>query len=124
FEVKVDQFADVQILRYEILGFEDLTPKQKELVYYLYQAALSGRDIIYDKNYKHNLVIRRTLKVIVNNYSGDKTTEAHEQFMTYVARVWFSNGIQHHYSAQHIAPAFSSAYFPDLFNIVHEDKLP
>ncbi len=124
FEVKVDQFADVQILRYEIPGFEDLTPKQKELVYYLYQAGLSGRDIIYDQNYKHNLVIRRTLEAIVNNYSGDKTTEAHEQFMTYVKRVWFSNGIHHHYSTQKIAPGFSSAYFAELFNSVPEDELP
>src|SRR5690606_2505276 len=70
FEVKVDQFADVQILRYKVAGFDDLDPKTKELVYYLYEAAHSGRDIIYDQNYKHNLVIRRTIEAIIDNYNG------------------------------------------------------
>src|SRR5699024_3032189 len=120
FEVVMDQFADVQILRYEIPGFDDLKSKEKELVYYLYQAGLSGRDIIYDQNYKHNLVIRRTLEAIVNNYSGDKNAGAYEQFMIYVKRVWFSNGIHHHYSTQKMEPGFSSAYFAELLNNVPE----
>lgn len=124
FEVKVDQFADVQILRYEIPGFEDLSAKEKELVYYLYQAGLSGRDIIYDQNYKHNLVIRRTIEAIIENYAGDKNSEDYNQFLIYAKRVWVSNGIHHHYSTQKMVPGFSSAYFAELLKDIPQEALP
>ena len=98
FDVKVDRFADLQVLRYQVPGFDKLSVKQKELVYYLSQAALSGRDIIYASNFKHNIQIRRTLEEIYQKYTGDKTTEDWKNFEIYLKRIWFSNGIHHHYS--------------------------
>lgn len=124
FEVKVDQFADISILRYKVPGFDELPIQQKELVYYLYEAALSGRDIIYDQNYKHNLVIRRTIEAIIDNYNGDKNSDEFEQFMVYAKRMWFSNGIHHHYSTKKLEPGFSSAYFAQLLKDVPEAQLP
>ncbi|MDX5320294.1 MAG: dihydrofolate reductase, partial [Bacteroidota bacterium] len=91
FEYVSEQFADLQVLRYKIPGFEDLSLQQKELVYYLYEAALCGRDIIYDQKYKHNLASRKTLENIVATYQGDKNAENWNKFMIYVKRVWFSN---------------------------------
>lgn len=114
FEYIAEQFADLQILRYQVPGFEELTPQQKELVYYLYEAALCGRDIIYDQKYKHNLAIRKTLENIVNTYSGDKTKPEYGKFMEYVKRVWFSNGIHHHYSNSKFLPEFPKPYFAEL----------
>ena len=114
FEVKVDRFADLQVLRYQVPGFDKLSVKQKELVYYLSQAALSGRDIIYASNFKHNIQIRRTLEEIYQNYTGDKTTEDWKNFEVYLKRIWFSNGIHHHYSEKKIIPAFSDTYFDEL----------
>lgn len=114
FEYVAEQFADLQILRYKVPGFEDLTAQQKELVYYLYEAALCGRDIIYDQKYKHNLAIRKSLENIVNTYSGDKTKPEYTRFMEYVKRVWFSNGIHHHYSNSKFLPEFPQAYFAEL----------
>lgn len=111
FKYMTEQFADLKIIRYKIPGFEKLTPKQKELVYYLYQVSLSGRDIIYDQNYKHNLTIRKALENIVQNYNGDKNTEDWNALMVYTKRVWFSNGIHHHYSTMKIKPACSREYF-------------
>ena len=98
FKYVTEQFADLRIQRYKVPSFENLTVKQKKLVYYLYQAALSGRDIIWDQNYKHNLYIRRTLEAIVKTYQGKRETAEFENFMEYTKRVWFSNGIHHHYS--------------------------
>jgi dipeptidyl-peptidase-3 len=114
FDVKVDRFADLQILRYQVPGFDNLTVKQKELVYYLSQAALSGRDITYASNFKHNIQIRRTLEQIYQNYSGDKSTEDWKNFDIYLKRIWFSSGIHHHYSEKKIIPAFTSVYFDEL----------
>src|SRR5690606_3335068 len=114
FEYIADQFADLRILRYQVPGFEQLDPQQKELLYYLYEAALAGRDIIYDQNFKHNLRIRRTLDAIVANYKGDRNSEEFQKFMTYTKRVWFSNGIHHHYSTTKFLPEFSQAYFAEL----------
>lgn len=116
FRFLADQFADIQILRYQVPGFEELTPKEKELVYYLYQAALSGRDIIYDQKYKHNLRVRRTLEAIVKGYEGDRDNENFSNFVTYAKRVWFSNGIHHHYSTKKIIPEISPEYFSELVN--------
>lgn len=114
FKWEVDRFADIRILRYQVPGFEQLTPQQKELIYYLSEAALWGRDIIFDQNYKHNLKIRKTLDAIVEGYQGDRTTPEWEKFMVYVKRVWFSNGIHHHYSTDKIMPEISSEYFESL----------
>lgn len=102
-----EQFSDLKILRYQIPGFNDLSLQQKKLAYYLAQAAISGRDIYWDQNYRHNLVIRRLLEQVVKNYSGDRDTDAFKKFMTYTKRVWFSNGIHHHYSNDKILPEFS-----------------
>jgi dipeptidyl-peptidase-3 len=114
FQWKIDQFADLQILRYQVPGFEALTPAQKELVYDLSEAALCGRDIFFDQNYKHNLKIRHTLDAIVTGYKGDRNDPRWGEFMTYVKRVWFSNGIHHHYSNDKIQPGFDAAYFASL----------
>lgn len=122
FNVIAEQFADVRILRYQVPGFEKLSLKQKILLYFLYQAALSGRDIIYDQNYKHNLLIRKTLDHIVDLYSGDRNCDEWEQFMVYVKRVWFSNGIHHHYAMDKFVPEISEAYFTSLIN--GSDELP
>lgn len=114
FKTEVEQFADVKILRYQIPGFENLTLNQKKLVYYLSQAGMSGRDIMYDQNYRHNLIIRRALENIYQNYTGDKTTEDWKNFEIYLKRVWFSNGIHHHYSNDKFKPDFSKEYFDTL----------
>jgi len=114
FEVKVDQFADLQILRYQIPGFKDLTLQQKELLYYLSEAANAGRDIIWDQNYKYNLVVRHTLDGIVEHYQGDRNAPEFAKFLEYTKRVWFSNGIHHHYSTKKIMPEFTEAYFETL----------
>jgi dipeptidyl-peptidase-3 len=114
FKWQVDQFADLRILRYQVPGFEKLTPAQKELVYYLSEAALCGRDIITDQNYKHNLKIRRTLDAVVEGYKGDRNDPRWEKFMVYVKRVWFSNGIHHHYSNDKFIPDFAPEYFAGL----------
>jgi len=114
FEVKVDQFADLQILRYRIPGFDSLSLQQKELLYYLSEAAKAGRDIIWDQNYKYNLVVRRTLEEIVAHYEGDKSGADYAKFLEYTKRVWFSNGIHHHYSTKKIMPEFTAEYFESL----------
>jgi len=106
FKYVTEQFADLRIQRYQVPGFEDLSLKQKKLVYYLYQAALYGRDMIYDQNYKHNLYIRRTLEGIVRTFNGDKSTPEFEKFLVYTKRVWFSNGVHHHYSNKKFIPEY------------------
>jgi dipeptidyl-peptidase-3 len=111
-----EQFADLKIIRYQIPGFNQLNLEQKKLVYYLTQAGLSGRDIIWDQNYRHNLKIRRALEKIVNDYSGDRTTGEWNNFMTYTKRVWFSNGIHHHYGNNKFTPEFSREYFTGLIS--------
>jgi len=113
---ETEAFADVQVLSYEIPGFDSLTVKQKTLVYYLYEAGLSGRDMIWDQNYRYNLQIRNALENIVRNYAGDKTTKDWEKFMIYTKRVWFSNGIHHHYSMDKFLPEFSKDYFMTLLS--------
>jgi dipeptidyl-peptidase III len=114
FPWQIDQFADLRILRYQVPGFEGLAPAQKKLVYYLSEAALCGRDIIFDENYKYNLTIRRTLDAVVQGYKGDRNDARWAEFMTYVKRVWFSNGIHHHYSNDKFVPGFDADYFASL----------
>jgi len=114
FKFLLEQFSDIKIMRYKVPGFEDLNVKQKELIYYLSEAALCGRDIIYDQNYKYNLVIRRTNEAILTSYKGDKESNEFKNFEIYAKRVWFSNGIHHHYSTDKFFPEVSEAYFKQL----------
>ncbi len=124
FQYFSEQFADLRILRYKVPGFESLTPKQKELIYYLYEAALAGRDIIWDQNYKHNLKIRKTLEQIIENYKGDRNSKEFQNFMTYAKRVFFSNGIHHHYSNYKMIPEISKEYFAELIKNSPNAKFP
>ncbi|WP_242693055.1 dipeptidyl peptidase 3 [Sabulibacter ruber] len=124
FNYVADQFADLRILRYRVPGFENLSAQQKELLYYLYEAALSGRDIIYDQNYKHNLRIRRTLDAVVKNKRDRSTSPDWEKFMVYTKRFWFSNGIHHHYSANKILPEFSQEFLATSIRKVPANQLP
>ncbi|RRJ92917.1 dipeptidyl-peptidase 3 family protein [Flavobacterium macacae] len=116
FQYEVEQFADIKVLRYQVPGWEKLTLKEQKLVYYLTQAGMAGRDIHWDQNYKHNLKIRKALENIYQNYNGDKTSSDWENFEIYLKRVWFSNGIHHHYSSDKIKPEFSKSYFETLLS--------
>jgi len=111
-----EQFADVKILRYQVPGFDELNINQKKLVYYLTQAGLAGRDIMYDQNYRHNVSIRTALEKIYQNYKGDKSLDNWKSFETYLKRIWFSNGIHHHYSNDKHDPGFPSNYLEKLLN--------
>ena len=113
-DVVVEQFADIKVLRYQIPGWDNLSLKEQKLVYYLVQAGTSGRDISWDQNYKYNLSIRKALENIYTNYQGDKTTADWKNFEIYLKRVWFSNGIHHHYSSEKIKPEFTPEYFEQL----------
>jgi dipeptidyl-peptidase-3 len=127
FKYLTEQFADVKTIRYKVPGFKNLDLRQKKLIYYLSKASLSGRDIIFDQNYRHNLRIRRTLEAIVDGYSGDRNTQEFDDFMVYTKRVWFSGGIHHHYSSAKIQPKFNSEYFIELINkteVSEEHPLP
>ncbi|MCA0427769.1 MAG: dipeptidyl peptidase 3 [Bacteroidetes bacterium] len=124
FNVECDRFADLEVLRYDIPGFNELTPQQKELAYYLYEAANAGRDIIYDQKYRHNLAIRKTLEGILTSYSGDKAAAEFKQFETYAKRVFFSNGIHHHYSNIKFVPECSSEFFASLLKASDATQLP
>jgi dipeptidyl-peptidase-3 len=104
FKVTAESFADVRILRYQVPGFDRLTKQQKLLLYYLYEASLSGRDITYDQHFQHNLAIKRTLEAVLNTYRGDRTNKAFAALHGYLKRIWFSNGIHHHYSSKKFLP--------------------
>ncbi|AYN04719.1 dihydrofolate reductase [Flavobacterium sp. 140616W15] len=114
FDFTVEQFADIKVLRYQIPGWENLTLKEQELVYYLTQAGTAGRDIMWDQNYKNNLKIRKALEQVYVSYKGDKKSSDWKNFEIYLKRVWFSNGIHHHYSNEKIKPDFSKEYFEGL----------
>ncbi len=124
FDYTVEQFADLQILRYRVPGFEDLSLKQKELVYYLTEAALEGRDILFDQNGKYNLRIRRMLEAIYTNYKGDKNNADFKNMETYLKRVWFSNGIHHHYGSEKFVPGFSQDFLKQAVLGVDPALLP
>ena len=121
---KFDYTVELQILRYRVPGFEDLTLQQKELVYYLTEAALQGRDILFDQNGKYNLTIRRTLEAIYTSYQGDKTTPDFKAMEVYLKRVWFSNGIHHHYGSEKFVPGFSPEFFRQAIESVDASTLP
>ncbi|MDT8398150.1 MAG: hypothetical protein RQ899_06015 [Pseudomonadales bacterium] len=114
FQYEAERFADIRILRYQVPGFAGLSLQQKQLLYYLSQAGLAGRDILWDQNYRHNLRIRRTLEEVVRHFPGDRETPEFHAFLTYTKQIWFANGIHHHYSNNKFTPAFSPDYFAGL----------
>jgi len=124
FVYTVEQFADLAILRYQVVDWDNLSLNQKQFVYCLSEAALHGRDILFDQNNRHNLAIRRTLEAIYENYEGDKTSPDYEQFVLYLKRVWFANGIHHHYSADKFVPGFSEVFFVDAVNSLDASLIP
>jgi len=124
FKFLTEQFGDAKILRYQVPGFEKLSLNQKKLVYFLSQAALCGRDITYDQNYKNNLLVRATLEGIYNNFQGDKNSEDYKNFVIYLKEVWFSNGIHHHYSTDKFFPKISQEYFKSLVRAIKPENLP
>ena len=124
FSYQDEQFADLQMLRYRVDGFEKLTTAQKTLIYYLSEAALTGRDILWDQNGKYNLRIRKTLETIYTDYPGDRNDEEFKAFTVYLKRVWFSNGIHHHYGCEKFKPGFSEDFFRKALEQVPADKLP
>ena len=124
FNYTVEQFADLQLLRYKVHGFDELPLKQKELVYYLSEAALQGRDILFDQNGKYNLIIRKMLEVVYTDYQGDRTVADFVNLETYLKRVWFSNGIHHHYAADKFVPGFTPDFFKAALKSVDASKLP
>lgn len=124
FKVEAEAFADLQLLRYEVPGFNQLSLKEKQLAYYLYEAALCGRDIIYDQKNKYGLTIRKTIEAIYGSYKGDKSSEDWKKFETYAGRVWFSNGNYHHYSNEKFIPECSFEYFTELVNNSDQSLLP
>lgn len=121
FDYNVEQFADIRVLRYQIPGWENLSLAQQKLVYYLTEAGLAGRDIMWDQNYRHNLKIRKSLEWVYTNYVGDKTTDDWKAFEVYLKRIWFSNGIHHHYSSDKIKPEFSEDYLKELLAATNAD---
>lgn len=124
FTYEVDDFADLQILRYKVPEFDSLSLQQKEMLYYLSQAAIEGRDILFDQNNKYNLAIRRTLEGIYENYKGDKNSPDYKEFEIYLKRVWFSNGIHHHYGEEKFLPGFSETFFETQVKELPADKVP
>lgn len=124
FRYKVDRFADVEILRYYVPGFKALPLAQKELIYYLSQAALEGRDILFDQHNRYNLTIRRVCEGVYENYMGDKSSEDWKNFETYLKQIWMANGIHHHYSEDKIQPKFSQDYFVSIVKGVDPGRMP
>lgn len=121
---RVDRFADLEVLRYKVPGFEKLTLQQKKLLYYLSQAAIEGRDIIYDQNCKWNLAIRRTLEAVYTQYKGDRNSDDFKALETYLKQVWFANGIHHHYSTDKFVPGFGQEFFEKAVKSVDTRYLP
>ncbi len=121
---QVDRFADIQVLTYEVPGFDDLSLQEKKLAYYLSQAALAGRDITYDQNYQHNLRIRKLLSAVVASYQGDRDSSAYKNLLEYAKRVWFANGIHHHYSADKMRPGFTSSALAEMVHQSDASSLP
>lgn len=124
FSYIVDQFADLQILRYQVPGFENLSLRQKQLLYHLSEAALMGRDILFDQNGRYNLVIRRTLEAVYQYGTVDKSSVDYQAFEVYLKRVWFANGIHHHYGEDKFMPGFSEAFFDAAVRSVDASLLP
>lgn len=124
FVVEAESFADLQVLRYQVPGFDELSLQEKKLAYYLYEAALSGRDIIYDQKSKHGLTLRKTLEAIYGSYGGDRQTEAWKKFEEYCGRFWFSNGNHHHYGNEKFFPEISVEQFRELVDQSDWSRFP
>ncbi|MCI5626318.1 MAG: dihydrofolate reductase [Porphyromonadaceae bacterium] len=124
FDYHVDRFADIEVLRYEVPGFNDLSLQQKTMIYYLSQAAQAGRDIIWDQHGKYNLQLRHLLENIYTSYNGDRNSKDFKAFEKYLKQVWFGNGIYHHYSTDKFTPEFSQAFFTEQVKALPADKLP
>jgi dipeptidyl-peptidase-3 len=124
FNYFIDQFEDIRVLRYQLPGFEFLTLQQKKLIYYLSQATLSGRDILWDQNFRYNMLIRKTIEAILDNYSGEKESAEYKAFLIYAKRVFFANGIHHHYSNDKLKPGYSESYFASLIDGTDRNYLP
>jgi dipeptidyl-peptidase-3 len=124
FEYFVEQFDDIRVLRYNLPGFESLPLRQKELIYYLSQAALCGRDILWDQNFRFNMKIRKTIESILEYYSGDRLNDEYKTFLAYSKKVLFSNGIHHHYSNDKMIPVFTKKYFAGLILDIEQKNLP
>lgn len=124
FNYVVDQFADLQVLRYRVPGFEQLSLNQKQLLYHLSEAALMGRDILFDQNCRYNLPIRRSLEAIYTGYKGDKNDPQYKALETYLKRVWFANGIHHHYAEDKLQPGFTQEYFAERIKELTPADLP
>jgi dipeptidyl-peptidase-3 len=120
----VDRFADIEVLRYEVTDFDSLALRQKRLLYHLSEAALTGRDILFDQNNRFNLAIRRALEVIYQDYKGDRSDEQFKAFETYLKQVWFANGIHHHYAEDKFTPAFTEDFFVRCINSADSANLP
>ena len=120
----VDRFDDIKVIRYEVPGFEQLPLQQKELIYYLSEAAKCGRDILYDQNCRMNLPVRRTLETIYRQYGGDRTTDEWKALEKYLKKVWFANGIHHHYSNDKFRPEFSEAFFRQAAASIGMEQFP
>ncbi len=125
FEYVIDQFADLRVLRYRVPEFEKLPLKTKELLYYLYEAALCGRDITWDQNYKYNLSIRKILEAVISKSKPDAAAnDEYKKFLVYAKRVWFSNGIHHHYNNDKIIPECSQQFFKSLILSCDPKQMP
>ena len=124
FNVEAQSFADLQLLRYQVPGFNELSLQQKKLSYYLYEAALCGRDIIYDQKSRYGIMLRKTLEDVYGTYKGDKTTDDWKKFEVYCGRFWFSNGNHHHYSNEKFIPECSYEYFTAIVRQSDASKLP
>ncbi len=124
FTYEIDRFEDIRVLRYRVPGFEQLTLKQKQFIYYLSEAALCGRDILWDQYFRYNLLVRRTIEAIILTYDGEREINDFDAFTTYAKRVFFANGIHHHYSNEKFKPGFSIEYFEELVINSDPDELP
>jgi len=124
FNFVVDRFEDVEILRYRVVGFENLTLQQKKFIYYLSKAALEGRDILFDQHGRYNLAVRRTLEAIYLNYDGDKNSDEFAHLTTYLKQVWMGNGIHHHHSTDKFVPRFSESFFANAIKSIDSLMLP
>ncbi|MDD3736294.1 MAG: dihydrofolate reductase, partial [Bacteroidales bacterium] len=124
FTYEVDRFEDISVLKYRLPAFDQLTAGEKEFIYYLSEAALCGRDILWDQNFKYNLLIRKTIEAIIDTYGGDRESDEYRAFITYAKRVFFANGIHHHYSNDKFVPGFSEDYFAQLVSGSDVARLP
>ena len=124
FNYNVDRFADIEVLRYQVPGFDELSLNQKKMVYYLTEAALQGRDILTDQNGKYNLQIRQLMEAVYTNFKGDRSSADFQGLELYLKQIWFGNGIHHHYSQDKFVPQFTQAFFDAQVKALPKDKLP